>query len=465
MLGIMCYVAPVSVPQALFDPMLKDDLPPELRFCSHELLLSETMEELERLNLIQQDKSKSLLSLRPLVRDRFRFLTSEADNQRFFDNATYLLYETFPHAGAKTGQLYERWTECKEYLQHVLSLRDQYLQAMTKEEPLLPNLVFCKLLKSLIGFLIETGSYQEVERTIEVTIAAFETLEEENQDQEFYSDICALSGLACAHRGLFTAARPWLEQAYQMRAEAEPLDKRELSWAEVSLANLEGSASNYQASLEWQIKAFRTQQAYSGNALSALRLQTVLFQNMGRFKYFAGAHTEAHIWCQVAINLLSGSENWAMVQKLTVGGHSTYFVRGNVSRAERNLDGAQDEFLHAQQVWLKGGQMANHHFIGACLYKLGCVALDAGDVELSIRNLEKSLEIATLYRDVLQGDYARVLYKLSVALSSDGFDDGEAERRIREAEAIARTCLGLKENAAFVNEERTYDGLVYILWR
>lgn len=38
LLGIMCYVAPVSVPQTLFDPMLKDDLPPELRFCSHELL-------------------------------------------------------------------------------------------------------------------------------------------------------------------------------------------------------------------------------------------------------------------------------------------------------------------------------------------------------------------------------------------------------------------------------------------
>ncbi|KAK8148004.1 hypothetical protein G3M48_000594 [Beauveria asiatica] len=458
MLGIMCYVAPVSVPEALFDAMLKDDLPPELSFCSHELLLSETMEELERLKLIEQDKSKSLLSLRPLVRDRFRLLTSEADNQRFFDNATYLLYETFPHAGVKTGQLYERWAECKEYLQHVLSLRDQYFRLMTKEEPLLPSLGFCRLLKSLTGYLIESGSYQEAEHTIEVTKAAFETLGEEDQDQELYSDLCGLSGLASAHRGLFTAARPWLEQAHQMRAEARPLDKRELSWAEVNLANLKGSAGNYQASLDWQTKAFRTHQAYNGNALSALRPQTVFCQNMGRCKYFVGAHAEAHIWCQMAINMLAGSENWAMVAY-------TYFVRGNVNRAERNLEEAQADFLRAQQVWLKGGQMPNHHFIGACLYKIGCVALDAGDVELSIRNLERSLEMATLHQHVLQGDYARVLYKLSVALSSCGFDDGEAEQRMKEAEAIARRCLGLADDAAFVNEERTYDGLVYILWR
>ncbi|KAM3437955.1 hypothetical protein NHJ13734_004418 [Beauveria thailandica] len=461
MLGIMCYVAPVSVPEALFDAMLKDDLPPELSFCSHELLLSETMEELERLKLIEQDKSKSLLSLRPLVRDRFRLLTSEADNQRFFDNATYLLYETFPHAGVKTGQLYERWAECKEYLQHVLSLRDQYFRLMTKEEPLLPSLGFCRLLKSLTGYLIESGSYQEAEHTIEVTKAAFETLGEEDQDQELYSDLCGLSGLASAHRGLFTAARPWLEQAHQMRAEARPLDKRELSWAEVNLANLKGSAGNYQASLDWQTKAFRTHQAYNGNALSALRPQTVFCQNMGRCKYFVDAHAEAHIWCQMAINMLAGSENWAM--RLTVVGHSTYFVRGNVNRAERNLEEAQADFLRAQQVWLKGGQMPNHHFIGACLYKIGCVALDAGDVELSIRNLERSLEMATLHQHVLQGDYARVLYKLSVALSSCGFDDGEAEQRMKEAEAIARRCLGLADDAAFVNEERTYDGLVYIL--
>lgn len=82
------------------------------------------------------------------------------------------------------------------------------------------------------SFLIESGSHQEVEHTIEVTKAAFETLGEENQDQELYSYLSALSGLAYEDRGLFTAARPWLEQTHQMRAEARHLDK---------------SASTYQA--------------------------------------------------------------------------------------------------------------------------------------------------------------------------------------------------------------------------
>ncbi|KAF1730716.1 hypothetical protein CRV24_008786 [Beauveria bassiana] len=134
------------------------------------------MGELERLNLIEQNKSKSILSLRPVVRDGFRFLTSEADKQRFFDNAAYLLlFHPAPSQTLTTG-----------------------------------------------SFLIESGSYQEVEHIIEVAKTAFETLGEENQDQELYSDLCALSELAYAHRGLFTAARPWLEQAHQMRAGSGP---------------------------------------------------------------------------------------------------------------------------------------------------------------------------------------------------------------------------------------------------
>ncbi|PQK11981.1 hypothetical protein BB8028_0003g06010 [Beauveria bassiana] len=79
--------------------------------------------------------------------------------------------------------------------------------------------------------------------------------------------------------------------------------------------------------MDWQMKAFQTHQTFRSNA-SPLRPQTVFCQNMGRFKYFVGAHAEAHIWCQVAINLLAGSENWAMVA-------CNLFRVGKMSTAQR----------------------------------------------------------------------------------------------------------------------------------
>lgn len=60
---------------------------------------------------------------------------------------------------------------------------------------------------------------------------------------------------------------------------------------------------------------------------------------------------------------------------------STYFVLGNLSRAEGDLARSQQEYSRAQQVWLEKGQMRTHHFNGACMYKLGCVAFDRGDTE------------------------------------------------------------------------------------
>ncbi|KAM3527024.1 hypothetical protein NHJ13051_003174 [Beauveria bassiana] len=68
------------------------------------------------------------------------------------------------------------------------------------------------------------------------------------------------------------------------------------------------------------MKAFQTHQAFSSNASPALRPQTVFYQNMGRFKYFVGAHAEAHIWCQVAIDLLAkhskSPESAALLERL-----------------------------------------------------------------------------------------------------------------------------------------------------
>lgn len=50
----------------------------------------------------------------------------------------------------------------------------------------------------------------------------------------------------------------------------------------------------------------------------------------------------------------------------------------------RNYDRAEAHFMEAQNMWLKGAQMRSGPFYGACSYRLGCVALDQGQVEAAV---------------------------------------------------------------------------------
>ncbi|KAJ6780996.1 hypothetical protein PWT90_09037 [Aphanocladium album] len=412
MLGIMCYLTPDSIPQALFEPVGAQDLPTKLEFCHDELVLSDLIDELLTLALIKREKSARILSLHRLVQQQFRYFSSPADNQRFFYHTTCLLFEAFPQSDAKKGQL----------------------------------------------FLLESASYTEVQDSLAVAISAFDKLASEEKNEYLYADLCASSGLAWAHRGSFSFARPWLEQSHQIRSAADPPNGLELSWTEINMANMEASAGNYSSSLDWQIKALRNRQSAGGDDSKHMHPQAILYQNLGRCKYLVGNFAEAQVWCHIAVTLLLESQNWAMLAY-------TYFVRGNIGRAEGDFARAREEYTHAQRVWLDKGLILTHHFNGACLYKLGCVAFDQDDSVSAIKHLRESLVIAKLHQNVLVGDYARVLHKLSVIMRRQPGHEEEADAWREEAEALARVSLGLQEGACVADDEQTYDKLVYILWR
>lgn len=52
----------------------------------------------------------------------------------------------------------------------------------------------------------------------------------------------------------------------------------------------------------------------------------------------------------------------------------------SVLRAEGKLEKASKEYTAAQDAFLQGGKLHTHHFNSACMYKLGCVALQRGDI-------------------------------------------------------------------------------------
>ncbi|MCJ1309172.1 hypothetical protein MMC25_002828 [Agyrium rufum] len=324
MLGVLSYLMPDSIPQALFEPSHPEELPTTLEFCSHELVLSDVIDDLLTLALIKRDKETRTLSLHRLVQTQFCYYVSALDNQKAFEETICLLYEAFPQSDAKQGQLYDRWAQCQLYLQHVLSLKNKYKEAAGGQQTLQPNLRFfshgtSNLFKSMqhhidgCRFLLESASYVELKAVLEVARMAFAQLKPEEQDQALLSDLCASSGLMWAHRGLFDLAEPLQRQAHQIRYDADPLDRLELSWTEVNMGNLDASFNRYEESLGWQVKALRNRQIAGGDDYFVMKPQGLLFQNLGRSNYLAGKFQEAHIWCHIAIGVLTDSQNWAML--------------------------------------------------------------------------------------------------------------------------------------------------------
>lgn len=127
------------------------------------------------------------------------------------------------------------------------------------------------------------------------------------------ADIYASTGLALAHKGIFEEALSYQSKANELRSKAVPMDRLELSWTEVNMANLKASMGQHDEALDFQLKALRNRQIVGGDNFELMKPQGVLYQNIGRHMLFAGRIQEAHVWCHISTTTLSDSKNWAML--------------------------------------------------------------------------------------------------------------------------------------------------------
>lgn len=161
--------------------------------------------------------------------------------------------------------------------------------------------------------MLESASYEAVQDFLEVARTGFDALEIEHQDQDLLADLCAATGLMWAHRGFFEKAEPFQRQAYAIRLGIKPLDHLELSWTQANLGNLTASTVHHDESLDFQLEALRNRQIAGEDDYAVMKPQGLLYQNLGRSMYYVGRYLEAHIWCHMAIAVLSDSQNWAML--------------------------------------------------------------------------------------------------------------------------------------------------------
>ena len=77
--------------------------------------------------------------------------------------------------------------------------------------------------------------------------------------------------------------------------------------------------------------------------------------------------------------------------------------------------------------------------------------------------LQEALIITKLHKEVLTGDYARVLNKLSKVLGKRGTVGGEIEAYEKEAQLIRLSRLVVLPSKE-TDDEKLYNDMVYTLW-
>jgi hypothetical protein len=144
-LGIMSFLAPDDIPQAIFEIRDEGVLPDSILFCADPFRFSEEVENLLTLALIKRDKERRTFSIHRLVQTSFRYFMTPEQQQQSFNNSTILVALAFPRQDAEFAQMYRKWNLCSLYLPQVLSLRDNFREEASAKPEFSALQLYCEL--------------------------------------------------------------------------------------------------------------------------------------------------------------------------------------------------------------------------------------------------------------------------------------------------------------------------------
>lgn len=144
-LGVLVFLSPDSIPEALFEPRDSDAFPDSLKFCQDPSGFSEEIDFLMTLALIKRNKQKRAFSIHRLVQKSFQHSMSLEERQKSFNDATLLVSAAFPRKDAEFAQMYHSWKLCSLYLPHVLNLRDCFREEKEAHPKFSALVPYCKL--------------------------------------------------------------------------------------------------------------------------------------------------------------------------------------------------------------------------------------------------------------------------------------------------------------------------------
>ncbi|KID93400.1 NB-ARC and TPR domain protein, partial [Metarhizium majus ARSEF 297] len=208
-LGVLAFLSPDSIPQALFEPKDPTNFPDSLKFCKDSFDFSDEIESLMTLALVKRNKNQRTFSIHRLVQKSFKHFMGSEDRQKSFNDATLLVSAAFPRKDAEFAQMYHSWKQCSLYLPHVLSLRDSYREEKEANPKFSALMLYCNLNNACQRYLIETNGYNDLLDLLEVNAMAIPTI-----PPQPWSIQIELEGDLASHRGQALARVGRAEQCW-----------------------------------------------------------------------------------------------------------------------------------------------------------------------------------------------------------------------------------------------------------
>ncbi|KAF2722639.1 NB-ARC and TPR domain protein [Polychaeton citri CBS 116435] len=459
-LGVLTFLSPDSIPQKLFENTDPSVLPDSLKFCVDPFDFSDEMETLMTLALVKRNREQRTFSIHRLVQTSFRQFMGRQGRQRSFNDATLLVSAAFPRKDAKFAQMYHRWGECARYLPQVLSLRDSFREEKKSDPEFSALMLYCDLNNACQRYLIECNGYNDLLALVEVNHMALQTIPP--QPWTVYVD---LEGSLASHWGQVLGRTGQAEEgvkhlkvAYDLFCKDDPRNLQEEAWCAENLADGYASTNDFLDALKFQEEARdRWLDWAKDNSKDKTEWPAILKWGMGNNLIWAGRNGEAKDILSQGLDQLEAAEpyNWAMVAY-------TNYALGTLNRLNRDFESAEKHFTEAHNKWISGDNLLSDPFCGACVYRMGCAALDQGKAELAIKHLREACIITERHRIKMPAEYARSLFKLSEALGRDPRQTIESAKRRDESQRILTTRI---PQAGDIDDEKTFDDLVFIWWR
>ncbi|KAI1154881.1 hypothetical protein F4825DRAFT_471142 [Nemania diffusa] len=355
-LGVVAYIAPDSIPQELFKVKNVSDLPMDLKFCVDDSSFSEVLENLTALALVKRDEHTKEFSIHRLIQARFIDFMSTSGRQQAFWNATQLVFNAFPRSGGRMGQLY----------------------------------------------LIEQVDLDELHDLSDLALQAYATLEEDERDLYLDGLIHNQKGCSWYLRGNFELAEKHWKIGLDLHVKISPVDLRAVAWRSYNMGLVTAAREDYERAVEWYLDAEKRWIESGDETLSCI---ACIRSQRAQALTFLRRFDEAKECFNFSILHLKTSQEWGWLA-------FTYFAEGNYFRDLSQFGLAESKYRAAQDAWKTGDQTCMHDFYAACLFKLGCAAMDQGDFAKAKEHFDHARNIVRAQSPSRPADYDRILNRL-----------------------------------------------------
>ncbi|TAQ87148.1 hypothetical protein B7494_g4534 [Chlorociboria aeruginascens] len=454
LLGVLAFVAPDEIPEALFQPgspeNMSEHLPEALSFLEDELSFDEAISELSSTSLIKRDPITKRASMHRLIQYEFRNYMTASERSETFLSLARLLFEAFPkctHGQSLRGE----WGACQAYIQHALVTCVRWQEY--RFSPTYPGefITFTTLLANCGWYLREVGSWSE---NLELMNTAFKVCED--KESLLYAHLCNSYGCMESERGLGEVAIPMMLKCLEIREKLLPSDHIELANIYNNYGNTVEQAyltpDAFQRASDLHKKGY---EIYSKLPLAAQdEVMYIPYLSWARSSRMLGDYKNALEYSRI------GREY--VIKKFGAGSFFDAVCDehdGAIWYDQEDLKKAKPYYERAYSIF--NALNETHPATSSAYLRLAVIEMHDGKIKNAILMLRKALVMAKLCERSKgdRGETARVTRVLADALRTNG-DIEEATKLHKSAEAMR---LEIQKNRKFQlpDEKLSYDILVW----